>query len=330
MSAAPVSRAARSGCGVLLLDAEQTRSALPFGELIPALQEAFAAGCKAPLRHHHFIERPTGVTDTLLLMPAWREQQYLGVKIVTVFPDNSKIGMPALSSSYLLCDGSTGRHLAIIDGNELTGRRTVAASALAASFLARKDASSLVVVGAGRVASLAADAFQAVRPIEKVTVWDINASQAAKLVAHLQSLGFQAHVSADLEAAVQGADIVTCATLATSPLIKGAWLKPGTHLDLIGSFTPAMREADDEAFRISRVFVDTPAALEESGDLLAPIQSGAFHPDAVRGNLETLSKGEATGRGNETEITLFKSVGTAIEDLAAAALVYRKFAGQTS
>ncbi len=303
--------------GPIVIDTARTRASLTFARLIPALREAFIAGAETPLRHRHAL--PDG---TLLLMPAWQDSAALGVKIVSVFPGNGKLGLNSVSSTYLLCDGATGRHLAIIDGNEITGRRTAAASALAGSFLARTDASSLLLVGAGHVAAMMADAWRAVRPIRRVRVWNIRPARAMTLANELSAQGFDATAAGDLEAAVGEADIVSCATLATEPLVRGAWLRPGAHLDLIGAFKPDMRECDDEALRRARVFIDTEAALTEAGDLVQPINAGAFAHDAIAGSLYTLCRGETPGRTAAEEITLFKSVGSAIEDLAAARLVY--------
>ncbi len=304
--------------GPIVIDTARTRASLTFERLIPALREAFIAGAETPLRHQHVL--PNG---TLLLMPAWRDSSVLGTKIVTVFPGNGKLGLNSVSSTYLLCDGTTGRHLAIIDGNEITRRRTAAASALAGSYLAREDAASLLVVGAGHVASMMADAWRAVRPIRRVRVWNVRPARAVALAGELRTQGYDASATDDLEAAVGEADIVSCATLATEPLVRGAWLRPGVHLDLIGAFKPDMRECDDAALRRARVFIDTEAALSEAGDLVQPIAAGAFARDAIAGSLYTLCRGETQGRTAAEEITLFKSVGSAIEDLAAARLVYR-------
>ncbi|MDE0201278.1 MAG: ornithine cyclodeaminase family protein, partial [Rhodospirillaceae bacterium] len=271
--------------------AEETRDLLPFGALIDALREMFRVGAVAPLRHHHTITLDGLPDATLLLMPAWNPTGLGGVKIVHVNPGNTDMGIPALSSSYLLFDVRTGRHLAMLDGGEITNRRTAAAAALAASYLAREDARRLLVVGAGRVANNLADAFRAVRPIEDVSVWDIDAELAEKLVQRLNGAGFRAAVAADLKAAVADADIVSCATLATDPLIAGAWLRPGQHLDLIGSFRPHMREADDDAVRRARVYIDTDGALKESGDLIAPVQSGALTEEQIAGDLFGLCRG---------------------------------------
>ncbi len=236
-----------------VFSAEETRDLLPFGALIEALREMFRAGAAAPLRHHHAIALDGQPDAALLLMPAWNPAGLGGVKIVNVNPGNAAAGVPSVSSSYLLFDAKTGRHLAALDGGELTDRRTAATAALAASHLAPADARRLLVVGAGRVAANLADAFRAVRPIEDVTVWNINAENAERLARRLNGAGFRAAAATDLEAAVADADIISCATLAIDPLIAGAWLRPGQHLDLIGSFRPHMREADDAAVRRARL-----------------------------------------------------------------------------
>jgi ornithine cyclodeaminase len=306
-----------------LIDAEATRAALSFERLIPCLRDAFAAGCTVPLRSQHAIENEGGPTATLLLMPAWTRGGFLGIKIVSVFPGNSARGEPAVTSLYLLSDAVTGRQLALIDGNELTARRTAAASALAASYLARDDARSLLIVGAGHIAQLLAPAYRAIRPIERVRVWNVRHETAERLAKKLRDQGFDASSADRIEMAVAEADIVSCATLAMNPLVRGEWLKPGTHLDLIGGFTPEMRETDDVALQKASVFIDTPAALVEAGDLTQAIAAGRFAATSVRGDLEALCKGNKAGRISRDEITLFKSVGSALEDLAAAVLVFR-------
>ncbi len=309
-----------------LYDAASTRDALPFERLVPALRAMFEAGCTVPARHLHDVGPPATPVGSLI-MPAWTERHY-GVKIVNVAPGNAARGLPGLHASYLLHDAATGVPLALIDGNELTTRRTAAASALAASWLARADAARLVVVGAGRVASVIAEAMRSVRPIREVAVWARTHAHAQALAAHLRARGFDATAVTDLEAAVRGADIVSCATLATEPLVRGAWLGPGTHLDLVGSFTPTMREADDACFAGAEIYVDTDEALVKSGDLLGPIARGVFAAADVRGTLAALSRGQARGRSQRDARTVFKSVGTALEDLAAAMLVAAPVPGQ--
>ena len=290
------------------MDAQATAAALPFDRLVPALRQAFAAGAEVPARHHHAL--PGGAT--LLLMPAW-DADWLGTKIVTVHPGNAARGLPAVHSTYLLSEAATGRPVLLLDGDTLTARRTAAASALAASFLARPEACRLLLVGAGRVASLLPAAHRIVRPIHVVDVWNPTPARADGLVAALRRDGFDARRVPDVQAAAGQADIISCATLSTAPLIQGAWLRPGTHLDLVGAFTPAMREADEAAMRRGRVFVDTLAALHEAGELTG------FGEGDVCGTLETLCQ-NGVGRLGADEVTVFKSVGTALEDLAAAVL----------
>ncbi|HEY4030630.1 MAG TPA: ornithine cyclodeaminase family protein [Caulobacteraceae bacterium] len=314
--------------GVVVIDADETRAALGFDRLIGAVRDAFASGAQIPLRHHHAMPQPDGTTAVLLLMPAWQDQGYLGVKIVGIYPGNNRRGLPGVYSTYLLSDAGTGRPLALIDGDQITARRTAAVAALAASYLALPEASGLLVVGAGRVASLIAPAMREVRSIRAVTVWDIDPAKAHALADGLREQGFQAHVAAELEQAARKADIISCATLSTEPLIRGDWLKPGAHLDLIGSFTPQMREADDAAMAHGRVFVDSRDALTESGDLIGPLRSGALAD--ISGTMADLCCGAADGRRSAGEITVFKAVGTALSDIAAAALVYRTPAGEAA
>ncbi len=309
---------------MLIIDAATTARHLGFAPLIEALQAMFVTGCSVPLRHTHRID---GVGDndpggTLLLMPAWRPGRRLGLKTVTIFPGNGARGLPALHSTYLLFDATSGAPLALLDGDQITARRTAAASALAASFLARADARRLLIVGAGRVAALLADAMRAVRPIVDVEVWNHRGGAAQALAARLRAAGFDASATDDLAAAAARADIVSCATLSTAALIRGEWLRPGTHLDLIGSFTPQMREADAACFAAARVFVDTDEALAKSGDVLQAVAEGAFATGQLQGTLAALCAGRCRGRIDRRERTLFKSVGNALEDLAAAEMVF--------
>ena len=304
-------------------DAEATCAALPFERLVPALRALFAEGCDVPARQVHTIPQPDGRPPlTSLVMPAWQPGRYYGIKTVNVAPGNGALGLPALHASYLLHDAVTGRPLAWMDGDQITARRTAAASALAASWLARGDARRLLVVGAGRVARLLPHAYRVVRPLESVRVWARNLAQAEALVAVWRGEGFEARAVLDLQAAVSQADIVSCATLAAEPVVEGRWLRAGSHLDLIGSFTPAMREADDDCFAGAAIYVDTPEAWQKSGDLLEPLTRGVFGIGDVRATLQQLARGEAGGRRNDDERTVFKSVGTALEDLAAAMLVW--------
>jgi len=307
-----------------IIDAAATRDALAFRPLLDALRTLFVEGCEVPLRHTHVIPEPeTDAAMTVLIMPAWQPGGYLGIKTVNIAPANGQRGVPGLHSTYLLYDAKTGVPLAQMDGNEITSRRTAAASALAASYLAREEASNLALLGAGRVGSLVPLAYRAVRPITRVSVWDRDAQAAGRLVDSLRAQDLEAVVCDTAQAAVDGADIVTCATLATEPVVHGEWLAPGVHLDLIGSFTPQMREASDTCFSGASLFVDTEEALAKSGELLGPMSRGVFSAQDVRGTLADLCRTGSLRRENATERTVFKAVGTALEDLAAATLVWQ-------
>jgi ornithine cyclodeaminase len=297
----------------------QTAAALNYPGLIASIADVFAGGAAAPQRHHHTIKKSGEPDSVLLLMPAWAEGFGVGgVKIVNVVPGNSARALPAIMASYLVFDEVTGEHKAMLDGATLTAMRTAAVSALAADRLARKDASTLLIVGSGRVGKELAAAFKAVRDIKKVMIYSRTHASAAALATSLRGSGFDAVASNDLEASVAKADIISCATLAVEPIIKGEWLKAGQHLDLIGSYAPQMREADDEAMRRSKVYIDTKAALHETGELIAPIASGAFSEDLIQGTLYDLCKPGFDAKRSDKDITLFKGVGHALEDLAAA------------
>ncbi len=306
----------------------------PYPALVETLRAAFAAAINAPVRHHHTVERPDGAASTLLLMPAWSDfaalpggsaDGFIGVKVVTVSPDNGAAGKPSVMGLYLLLHGKTGEPVALIDGPRLTVRRTAAASALAASYLARADARELLVIGAGALAPELARAHASVRPIRIVRVWNRTPDGAERTAAMLRDGGLDAAAIDDLDAALGTADIVTAATLSSAPLVKGALLKAGAHVDLVGAFSPSMRESDDETMRRGRVYVDTRGgALKEGGDIVQAIASSALSADAIAGDLHDLARGTVKGRSTDDEITVFKSVGAALEDLAAAVDIYRR------
>ncbi|WP_243369407.1 ornithine cyclodeaminase family protein [Microvirga solisilvae] len=301
--------------------------ALTFPALVDALAEAFRSDMVTPVRHHHEIER-AGAHGTLLLMPAWTgpatQDSFVGVKVVSVFPENGARNLPSVMGSYLLMNGETGAPVAVLDGTRLTVWRTAAASALAARHLARADASRMVMVGSGALAPFLIRAHMSQRPIREVSLWNHRSEKAEELAAQLRAEGLPVTAVADLEAAVREADLVSCATLSTAPIVKGAWLKEGAHLDLVGAFNLKMREADDEALRRGQVYVDTDAAKSEGGDVAVSIQKGAISEGHVRGTLFDLCRNPPVR--NDKVITVFKSVGTALEDLAAAMLVWRSTA----
>lgn len=317
---------------MLHISATDIDRVLDFKGLVETLRNAFQAGAMQPVRHHHTVERPDGAATTLLLMPAWTDfgaaggshDGFIGVKIVSVTPDNNFAGKPAVMGVYLLMDGRTSEPLALIDGQRLTLWRTACASALASSYLSREDSRRLTIIGAGALAPFLAKAHAAVRPIETIRIWNRTRANAAKVADALAAEGLAAEVAHDLDGAVAEADIVSAATISTVPLVKGATLRPGTHVDLVGAFSPAMRESDARAISRSSVYVDTRAgALKEAGDIVQAVAEGSLKPDGIRGDLFELTRGAAKGRASADEITLFKSVGAAIEDLAAAVAVYR-------
>jgi alanine dehydrogenase len=306
---------------MLQLDANEVAARLGRAPLIEALERAFRSECHSPVRQCYTVGSSAHSDDFLLTMPAWRTGQCIGIKLATVFPGNSRQGQPAVHAVYVLFSGIDGSLLAILDGTELTRRRTAAASALAARFLARPEASRLLMVGTGALAPHIIDTYMSARPITAVRVWGRNAQRAQAVVAGFADRSIDIESIDDLEAGVRWADIISCATLATAPLVRGAWLSPGQHLDLIGSFTPEMREVDDAALVRSRIYVDTrQGALAESGELVQAMARGLITAADVHGDLAALTRGTASGRASAAEITLFKSVGCAIEDLAAAEL----------
>ncbi len=312
---------------MLIIDAARISDVLSPALLIDALRESFRAPIEVPVRHHHSIPREHGETATLLLMPAWTQAAaggYIGIKIASVFPLNAKRGAPSVEASYLLMAGETGTPLAVMDGRAITLWRTAAASALAASYLAKPKASRLLVVGAGALAPHLIKAHASARPITHVEIWNRDVEKA-KLLAEQLDGSLSVKAAPDLQAAVTRAEIISAATLSTEPLIKGAWLQPGAHVDLVGGFTPKMREADDDCVRRASVFVDTRAgASKEAGDIVQPLLSGVITDADIKGDLFDLCRGTHKGRGDDAEITYFKSVGTAIEDLSAAILVYQR------
>ena len=306
------------------INAESVADALPFDTLIDALDAAFQAGANTPGRAHYEVEVPGGADGTLLLMPCWQMNKNIGVKIATVFPGNAEQALSAVHASYFLMDASTGVPIAVLDGTELTRRRTAAASALASRYLSRSDSRTLLMVGTGALAPHLVAAHASVRDLDKVLIWGRREEAAKALQKKLSTKSIETMVVTELEEAVSRADIISCATLAEKPLIKGDRLREGQHLDLVGAFKPNMREADAAAVSRADIYVDSySGALSEAGDILLAIQEGAIEESDIAGDLAELTKGQCQGRTSNEAITLFKSVGTALEDLAAAELVMR-------
>ena len=317
---------------MLTISAEQIQNALTFPSLVEELRRAFKYGAITPLRAHHSLERPDGPEATLLIMPAWDdftrtgdpENTFIGIKTVTIFPDNSRKDLPTVMGLYILLAGNSGIPLAVLDGQSLTLWRTACASALATSYLAREDSSHMLMVGAGALAPYLIRAHAAVRPVRRVKIWNRNFEKAERLSQSMSGENFHVEATNNLEQAARKADIISCATISNRPLIMGKWLKPGAHLDLVGAFRPDLRESDDEAITTARIYVDTRSgALKEAGDLVQPLEKGLISKHDIVADLRELTCGEDSGRQTHDEKTLFKSVGTALEDLAAARLVYK-------
>lgn len=304
----------------VLIDAERLRALTPWPKLIDALQSAFREPCEVPERLHFDI---CGV-GSLIIMPAWQQNGFLGVKVVQVFPGNSSIGKPTVHGMYMLASAGNGEVLALIDAQELTARRTAATSALASSFLSRDSSRCLLVMGTGRLAFEVISAHATVRPIDQVLIWGRNRERAASLSHRVnESLGLHAEPVDSLGRALLQADIISTVTTATDPILPGRNMRHGTHVDLIGGYTPLMREADDDVMRSAHIYVDrVSAAVREAGDIANPLERGIITSSAIRGDLADLCTERVPKRTSAKDITVFKSVGLALEDLAAAALAW--------
>lgn len=310
---------------MLLIDAAKTAAALPYAALVDAIDAAFKGGCTVPVRAHHNVPIADGQDSTVLLMPAWSDDGFVSVKTVIVAPENAAKGLPAVQATVQLFDRDTGVPLALIDGPELTARRTAAASALAARYLAPEGAEKLLMIGTGVLAQHLPMAHASVRPIKQVKIWGRDPEKAAALAQTFTAQGLSAEPAGNLADAVAWADVISTATLSKTPILQGAWLRPGQHIDLVGAFRPDMREADDAVLGRARIFCDTRAgAMKEAGDLCDPLARGIITEADMEADLFDLAEGRVTMQRGADDITLFKSAGTAIEDLAAAMLAYRR------
>ena len=311
----------------VVIDAKRLRALIPWPTLIDALHSAFLAPCEAPERLHFDV----GGLGSLIIMPAWHQNGFLGVKVVQVFPGNSSISKPAVHGMYMLASASNGEVLAIIDAQELTARRTAATSALASRFLSRDSSRCLLVMGTGRLAFEVISAHAAVRSIERVLIWGRNPERASSLADRINdTLALHAEPVDSLDGALSQADIISTVTAAFNPILPGRSLRPGTHIDLIGGYTPLMREADDDVIRAAAIYVDkVSSAVREAGDIADPLRRGIIDRSAIRGDLFDLCTGRVPKRSSENDITVFKSVGLALEDLAAAALAWNTLCEET-
>ena len=312
-------------------DQAELDKSLTFPKLIESLRSAFAGTWTTPMRHHHGMpgvdHNGAEVENALLLMPSWTgpgSENFVGVKLVAVYPNNGQIDLPSIHGLYYLIDGNTGQPLATMDGARMTVWRTAAASALASTYLSRPESSTLTMIGTGALSPFMIRAHLAVRPITEVFLWNHNIRRAHELAEELRGQGLPVTSHPDLVTAVGKSDIVCAATLTTTPLIFGKWVKPGTHIDTVGAFTPTMRETDDELVQLASLFCDTrTGALKEGGDLAIPISQGVISSNDILADLHELTRGAHPGRTSPEEITYFKSVGTALEDLAGAIAVWQ-------
>ena len=313
----------------IILTRNDLRELLPMGEVISALEEAFQAYAQGktvvPVRLPLEVKPYKGIS---LFMPAFQEEpDGLGVKVVSVFPENVKKKLPTIFSYYLFCDPQTGALLGLMDGSILTGLRTGAASGLASRYLARKDSKTLGIFGAGFQAGFQFEAMMAVLPsLEKALVFDFDRGRVSDFIKSLARVGkIEIRQAADPDEVVKESDVIVTATTSQTPAFRGKLLKPGTHINAIGGFTPAMQEVDEETVLRSKVVVDTyEGCLAEAGELLIPMKRGMFSKEQIHSDLGGLASGTKPGRVDPKEITLFKSVGTALEDLAPARLAYQK------
>lgn len=310
------------------IEADFIESHTDFPELISALKKGFSSEeIIVPKRHHHDFPNPsTGVDSSLLLMPAWHPGMESGVKIATVSPENDRYGLPSIQAIYILMNALTGAPKAMLEGKSLTVKRTAAASALASSYLSKENASSLLMIGTGALSTNLILAHASIRPIQKVFVWGRNLEKAQIICNELKDQDFEIKAVQTIEEKISEVDIVSCATLSKTPLVLGKYLKAGQHIDLVGAYKTDMREADDETITKASVFVDTfQGGLKESGDIVIPLENGTLKKSAIKGDLFSLSANKSKGRTSEEEITVFKSVGHALEDLVAATYYFKKY-----
>jgi len=291
--------------------------------LIEPMRRAFSAPAFSPPRAHYDIGA-SGESRTLLIMPAWHPGGSIGVKITTVFPHNTDRGLPSIAGAYMLLSAETGQARALIDAGALTQLRTAAVSAMAADLLAPSNPKILLMVGTGALSRYLIEGHLAVRKYQSILIWGRNPRKAEAVAEQFSARGHRISVQADLEQSTRSADVISCATMSDNALIKGNWLKPNCHLDLVGSYKPTMREADDECMRRAFIAVDTLDALKESGDLIGPIAHGVVQKDRIR-----LLNGLVAQRtsGSRQEKTVFKSVGVALADLAVAEWLVRVSSG---
>ncbi len=298
------------------IDGETVHQLLDYPGLVEALRRAHRGAM--PNSSHMLLDEPGGGENKFVSLVGWKRDELIAVKLVGVFPSNlsRKPPQPSVQGVVAVFNAVTGSPELVADGAAMTFRKTAADSALGASLLARSDAQTLLIVGAGGLAPHVLAAHRAVRPsLNRVMIWNRTAERAERLAAEASASGLSVTAVRDLDAAVAEADVISCVTMSAKPLVRGALLKPGAHLDLIGAYRPDMRETDDDALRRAEIFVDTRAGMEGAGDLVQPVERGVIGWDAVRADLFELIKGQRPGRISDEQITLFKNVGGGHLDL---------------
>ncbi len=317
-----------------ILSANDVRKALPMADAIEAMKTAFvqlsANQAVVPLRIHMGFENPQGTT---LVMPACLpENNQLAVKVVSIFPDNRKKNEPVIYAMVLVLDGQTGRPLAMVEGSALTAIRTGAGSGAATDLLAREDSSVLAILGSGVQARSQLEAVCSVRAIREVRVYGARYEEAVVFAREMQgkaAIPQQVQVMPNAESAVRGADIICAATSSSTPVLDYSWLSPGAHINGIGSYMPSMQEIDAETVKQAVVVVDSrDAALVEAGDLIIPLQAGIINEAHIHGELGEIVAGLKPGRINPQQITFFKSVGVAVQDVVASQLALKNAESQ--
>jgi ornithine cyclodeaminase len=305
------------------VDVDETHRLLDYPGLVDALDRMYATGIDNVARFGLQQPLSDGRQNDWLLLPAWQYDRHFGIKLVSVFPGNQAKGLASIQGLYALFDGSNGLPLATIDGAALTLRKTAANSALGARYLARDDVETMVMLGAGALAPHLVMAHATVRPsLRRLRIWNRSRASADAMAKRLAGENATRHLDIavvdDREAAIREADLVSAATMSKDPVIEGAWLRPGTHVDLVGAFRPDMREADDATVTGARLFCDARfTAVAECGDLCDPIARGIVDEPAIT-DLFQLASHTRPGRQSAGEITLFKSGGGGHEDLATA------------
>jgi len=313
-----------------ILGEEHVHAALRYPDFIGALREAFAGDHTMPPRQVMLLDPESPGHEAFAMLPSWNDQ-VIALKAFTYFPQN-QAPHRTLYSKILVFDRAHGEPLALVDGASVTYWRTAGVSALAADFLAREDAHTLLLLGTGRLAPYLIRAHASVRPIRRVLVWGRSPEKARALVstAAAEHPGLSFGVAPDIEAACSEADVIVSATGSPEILIRGAWVKPGTHTDFLGNHHTHKRECDTGLVTRSKVYVDSRAnCFREAGELLIPISEGVYSEEQVAGELADLCRGTVPGRTTGEEITLFKSVGCALGDLCGALAVYQAGGGES-